>query len=53
MSDADANGWHHIELDFDTLGYNQVEIYKIRFVTQSPDGGVTIPTCWIDQMNII
>ena len=53
MSDADANGWHHIEMDFDTLGYNQVEIYKIRFVITSPDGGVTIPTCWIDQINVI
>ena len=53
MSEADANGWHHIEMDFDALGFNQVEIYKIRFVIQSPDNGVTLPTCWLDQINVI
>ena len=53
LSEADANGWHHIEMDFDALGFNQVEIYKIRFVIQSPDRGVTLPTCWLDQINVI
>lgn len=52
LNGADENGWHYVELDMDTLGYNSVEIYKVRFVIQSPDGGVTFPTCWIDEINV-
>ena len=53
MSAADANGWHYIEMDMDTLGLNTTDIYKVRFVISSPDKGVTIPVCWIDELYVM
>ena len=53
MSAADANGWHYIEMDMDTLGLNTTDIHKVRFVISSPDKGVTIPVCWIDELYVM
>ena len=53
MSEADENGWHYIEMDMDTLGLNTTDIYKVRFVISSPDKGVTIPVCWIDEFYVM
>ena len=52
LTSPDSNGWQYCEIDIDAIGYNTADIYKVRFVIQTPNVQEIVPTCWIDEIKI-